>query len=104
MMKKEHSYLEVFDTVGEAINSLLQGEVEAVVYDAPNLLYYANGGGRGKVAVVGKIFEPQDYGMVLPQGGPLREKINRAILTLIESDELESIRSNWFGGSKQQVA
>jgi len=71
--------------------------VEAVVYDAPNLLYYANGEGKGKVTVVGKIFEPQNYGLALPEGSPLREKINRAILKLTESDELERIKRKWFG-------
>jgi ABC-type amino acid transport substrate-binding protein len=96
-MKKGRSYLEVYDKVEDAFNALLQGEVEAVVYDAPNLLYYAKGEGKGKVSVVGKIFEPQDYGLALPQGSPWREKINRAILKLVESGELERIKVNWFG-------
>jgi len=51
----------------------------------------------GKVMVVGKLFELQDYGLALPQGSPLREKFNRAILLLIESDKLEQIRTKWFG-------
>jgi ABC-type amino acid transport substrate-binding protein len=68
-----------------------------VVYDAPNLLYYANGEGRGKATVVGKIFKSQDYGLAMPEGSPLREKINRAILKLIESGEMERIKRKWFG-------
>ena len=71
--------------------------MDAVVYDAPNLLFYANGEGRGKVTVVGKIFEPQDYGLALPQGSPLREKLNRAILTLKENDELARSVEKWLG-------
>jgi len=51
----------------------------------------------GKVMVVGKLFERQDYGLALPQGSPLREKFNRAILLLVESDKLEQIRTKWFG-------
>jgi len=96
-MKKEHAYLDIFERVEDALDALLKSEVEAVVYDAPNLLFYANGEGKGKVTVVGKIFEPQDYGLALPQGSPLREKINRAILNLIESDELDRIKKKWFG-------
>jgi polar amino acid transport system substrate-binding protein len=96
-MKKQRSQLAIYDRVEDAFNALLQGEVEAVVYDAPNLLYYANGAGRGKLAVVGRIFEPQDYGLALRQRSPLRENINRAILALIESGELERIRAEWFG-------
>jgi ABC-type amino acid transport substrate-binding protein len=68
------------------------------IYDSPNLLFYANREGKGKVTVVGKIFEPQDYGLALPQGSPLREKINRAILKLMESDEFERKVKNWLGG------
>ena len=47
--------------------------------------------------MVGKIFEPQDYGLALPQGSPLREKINRAILTLKENDELKRTVAKWLG-------
>jgi len=96
-MKKVHAYLDLFEKVEDAVDALLKDGVEAVVYDAPNLLYYANGEGKGKVTVVGKIFEPQNYGLALPQGSPLREKINRAILKLTESDELERIKRKWFG-------
>ena len=96
-MKNEHAYLVLFEGVSDAIEALLKDEVEAVVYDAPNLLYYANGEGKGKVMVVGKIFEPQNYALAVPQGSPLRETINRAILKLIESDEMERIKRKWFG-------
>jgi ABC-type amino acid transport substrate-binding protein len=96
-MKKERSYLEVYDKVELAFQALLRGEVEAVVYDAPNLLYYAKNEGKGKVRVVGKIFDPQDYGLALAQGSSLREKVNRAILALAEAGELASIRVKWLG-------
>lgn len=96
-MKKERAHIEAYITVQDAIESLLSETVDAVVYDSPNLLFYANGEGKGKVTVVGKIFEPQDYGLALPQGSPLREKINRAILTIIETDELERTVEKWLG-------
>jgi ABC-type amino acid transport substrate-binding protein len=96
-MKKGHAYIDPYEKVEDTFADLLNGSVDAVVYDAPNLLYYANGKGSGKVMVVGKLFEPQDYGLALPQGSPLREKFNRAILLLIESDELEPINTKWFG-------
>jgi len=96
-MKKERANLVVFERVDDAFDALQKGEVAAVVYDAPNLLYYARGEGRGKVTVVGNIFQPQDYGLAVPQGSPLREKIIRAILKLIESGELERIKMKWFG-------
>lgn len=96
-MKNEHAKLNLFKRVEDAIDALLKDQVDAVVYDAPNLLYYANGEGQGQVMVVGKKFEPQNYGLALPQGNPSREQINRAILKLIESGELERIKTKWFG-------
>ena len=96
-VKNEHAYMDVFKSVDNAFDALLKGDVDAVVYDAPNLLYYANGEGKGKVTVVGKIFQPQDYGLAVAQGSPLREKINRAILKLTESGEFGRIDSKWFG-------
>lgn len=96
-MKDKHVYMDVFERVEDAIEALLKGQAEAVVYDAPNLLYFANGEAKGRVSVVGRIFEPQDYGLALPAGSPLREKINRAILNMIESGELARIKSAWFG-------
>ncbi len=43
---------------------LRAGEAEAVVFDSPNLMYYAAHEGAGKVVLVGDIFERQDYGVV----------------------------------------
>jgi ABC-type amino acid transport substrate-binding protein len=96
-MRKMHVYISAYKKVEDAVQALELDLVDAVVYDAPNLLYYAKGEGKDKFTVVGKIFEPQDYGIAVPQGSPLREKINRALLTLLESDELEGIQQKWFG-------
>ena len=96
-MEKQRSYIDAFDNFENAYAALLAESVDAVVYDAPDLLYYANGEGQGKVTVVGKIFAPQDYAMALPQGSRWREKINRAVLALLESGETKYIRLKWFG-------
>ncbi len=86
-----------FDKIEQAYEMLLAGELNAVVYDRPHLLYYAGGEGQGKVEVVGNIFAPQDYGMAMPQGSELRERINRAILSIIEKGRMDEIQFKWFG-------
>jgi ABC-type amino acid transport substrate-binding protein len=96
-METQRSDIYAFDNVENAYAALLSETVDAVVYDAPNLLHYANNEGQGKVIVVGKLFVLQDYAMALPQGSRWREKINRAVLTLLESGETRHIRSKWFG-------
>ena len=73
------------------------GEVDAVVYDAPVLQHYALKKGKGKVMVVGLIFQEQSYGIALQFKSPYREEINIALLRLIEKGIYKEIHDKWFG-------
>ncbi|MEI7425283.1 MAG: transporter substrate-binding domain-containing protein [Candidatus Staskawiczbacteria bacterium] len=83
--------------IEDAYNKLKKNEVEAVVFDAPVLTYYALNGGIGWAEVVGKLFEEQDYGIVFQEKGKLREKINRAILTVRENGFYDALYKKYFG-------
>ncbi|MCB9788561.1 MAG: transporter substrate-binding domain-containing protein [Deltaproteobacteria bacterium] len=91
---KGHEY----ETIAAAEEALEAGDVEAVVYDSPVLLYYASHDGRGSVEVVGPIFERQSYGIALPTGSPMREPVNKALLKLRESGVYGELYEKWFGG------
>ncbi len=86
-----------FDRIEEAYKWLVEGRLEAVVYDRPNLRNYARNEGKGKVVVVGRTFAPQDYCLAIPQGSPLREDLSSVLLNMMENGSLERIRSKWFG-------
>ena len=85
----------------EAYRMLLSDEIDAVVYDSPVLLNYANNEGAGKVAIVGGVFDKQYYGIAFPEGSLLREDVNRALLKLRERKHGVSIYTGiyrkWFG-------
>ena len=85
--------------IGDAFDLLERGQVKAVVYDAPALLYYANTEGFGKVIVAGEVFDPQYYGIALQEGSPYREEVNRALLKFKNNGVLDNIRRNWLGNS-----
>lgn len=91
-----------FEKIGDAFASLEKGSVEAVVYDAPVLLYHAATAGRGKVRVVGSIFKRENYGIVFQprSGGPrkldLRKKVNEALLKMREDGSYDRIYKRWF--------
>jgi polar amino acid transport system substrate-binding protein len=85
-------------TIEEAYALLDSGDVDAVVFDAPVLLYYAATEGNGKVQVVGSLFERQDYGIALPSASPLREDIDRALLAVLEEGTYDEIYQRWFAG------
>jgi len=61
------------------------------------LAYTINQSNRSPVRLIGPLFEHQSYGIALPTGSPLRERINIAILALDESGVLQEINKKWFG-------
>lgn len=89
-----------FARIGQAAEALLERRVDAVVYDAPNLLHYVRTRGQGRVNVVGRQFMRQRYAIALPDGGALREQINLALLSLNESGEMQRLNEKWFGAER----
>ncbi len=85
-----------FKQIDEAFNALNSSNVDAVVYDAPILLYYAAHDGKGKVQVVGNIFRKESYAIALPNGSPYRKIINNALLSLQENGKYQEIYDKWF--------
>ena len=83
-------------SIDDAYPVLESGRADAIVYDSPVLLYYANGAGLGQVQVVGALFEPQDYGIAFPTGSHDRELINQALLEIKEDGTYATIYSRWF--------
>jgi ABC-type proline/glycine betaine transport system substrate-binding protein len=85
------------NSIDEAIEQLVSGNADAVVYDAPVLQHYASGKGYGEVEITGSIFEQQSYGFALPKDSELRKAMNLGYLKLVESGEYQQIRKRWFG-------
>ncbi len=85
-----------FKQIDETFTALNNSAVDAVVFDAPILLYYAAHDGKGKVQVVGNIFRKESYGIALPNGSPYRKPINNALLSLQENGKYQEIYDKWF--------
>lgn len=85
-----------FQSITDAFTALESGKLDAVVFDAPVLLYHAATAGRGKVRVVGPIFKRENYGILFPRGSDLRKKINEALLTMREDGTYDTLYSKWF--------
>jgi polar amino acid transport system substrate-binding protein len=86
-----------FQKIDEAYAALERGNLDAVVFDAPVVLYYAATAGAGKVEVVGPIFKKENYGILFPPGSPLRKPINEALLKMREDGSYEKLYQKWFG-------
>ena len=82
--------------IEDAYKLLDADSVDAVVYDAPVLLYYAAHDGKGHAHVVGTIFRKENYGILMPQNSPYRKPINQALLKLRENGAYDEIYNDWF--------
>jgi polar amino acid transport system substrate-binding protein len=87
-----------FSSIEDAYKELQDRRMDAVVFDAPVLLYYASHAGQGRVELVGKEFHQEDYGIVFPSGSLLRKPVNEALLSLREDGTYARIYDKWFGG------
>ena len=86
-----------FDGPVDMLEAFEAGEIDAVVFDAPILAYYASHEGRGKARTVGQVFLPENYGIALPSGSALSEDINQSLLKLRENGTYDTIYVKWFG-------
>lgn len=96
LQARDHGFVPVAGQE-DAFRALMEGRVQAIVYEAPTLQYWASRLGGGQVRVTGPIFHPERYGIVLPIGSPLRKPVNTALLELMENGTYEEIRLRWFG-------
>jgi polar amino acid transport system substrate-binding protein len=83
-------------TLPQVYELLLEKKVDAVVFDAPVLLYHAANEGRGQVEVVGSMFRRENYGILFPQNSTLRKPVNEALLKLRENGTYDILYRKWF--------
>jgi polar amino acid transport system substrate-binding protein len=85
------------DSVEQALQALAAGEAEAVVYDLPILRYWIREHYAAELQVLPNRFLRQDYAIALPPGSPLRERLNREILRIIQSPEWSHMVGGYLG-------
>jgi polar amino acid transport system substrate-binding protein len=78
-----------------AAESMLAGKADAVVYDAPVILYYTKNHTTTRIA--GSTFRSENYGILFPLNSPLRRPVNEALLRLVENGVYDSLYKKWFG-------
>lgn len=87
---------------GDMYMALLGGSVDAVFYDAPNVGYFSQTRGDGRVKVVGPLYEGQQYGIVFVKGSELVEPVNEALAAMREDGTYDEIHGKWFGSSSTE--
>jgi polar amino acid transport system substrate-binding protein len=88
---------EVFNSSGDVVTALKNGQVEAVVVDLPTALYLTAAQVEN-ATIVGQFgkAEGEEWGALLAKESPLTECVSGAIEALEESGELEKITQRWM--------
>ncbi|HVX33474.1 MAG TPA: ABC transporter substrate-binding protein [Solirubrobacterales bacterium] len=88
---------EVFNSSGDVVTALKNGQVEAVVVDLPTALYLTAAQVEN-ATIVGQFGKPEgeEWGALLAKGSPITGCVSWAIEELEASGELEKITQRWM--------
>ena len=92
-----------FNDSALALKELSNGNVDAVVNDAPVTLYAIKVGNLNNLEVVGELLTEEYYGIALPKNSPNLEKINDALDSLLQSGEYRQLYQKWFAGEPPKL-
>lgn len=76
---------------------LLSSGADAVLFDMPVVKEFAATAGKGKVKVVGELYQGQSYGIAFPKGSPLPPKVNEALDAIHKDGVYDNLYRKWFG-------
>ncbi|MFD2550728.1 transporter substrate-binding domain-containing protein [Bizionia sediminis] len=88
---KENVQVVGVDNLSEAIQKLLNKDVQAVVYDRPLLLYYIKNNRHDNLYISKAEYYKQGYGFAFPLQSSLVLDVNRELLKLAENQEITEI-------------
>ncbi|MCH9807737.1 MAG: transporter substrate-binding domain-containing protein [Alphaproteobacteria bacterium] len=86
-----------FSSLEAGLDALANNSIDAFVHDEPILRFTVLRDYTARFNILSQLFEPQDYGIVLPPGSELREPLNQALLDVKSSPRWQTIRSHYFG-------
>lgn len=87
-----------YDRIPEAFMALRNGNVDAVVNDAPVAYYFIEQDTRDDFKVVGDLLSSEYYGIAMAKdNAELYDAVNGALKALKENGKLQEIHDEWFG-------
>ncbi|CAF1490209.1 unnamed protein product [Adineta steineri] len=99
--KRVYSYMKQFlkKNISEGIKAVKAGELHAFIYDAVVLDYLSGQDDGCKLRVVGNWYAMSGYGIGFPKQSKFKDMINREIIDMHYSGEIERLRRFWFTGA-----
>lgn len=105
LVLRKHPDVQVrqYPTIDLALQDLLNGNIDAVVGDAPTIRYFTTHGFKG-LSTVGDLLTEEHYGIVMrPEDTALREAVNGALARLRASGRFATLEEKYFGTAAQRA-
>jgi arginine/lysine/histidine/glutamine transport system substrate-binding and permease protein len=95
--KVEGAKISTFDSAPLALQELVNGNVDAVINDAPVTLYAIKSGNIPGIKVAtDQLLTEEYYGIAMPKDSPNVEKVNGGLETIIDNGKYAEIYKKWF--------
>ena len=85
-----------FDSAPLALQELQNGNVDAVINDAPVTLYAINTGNLQGIKVIEQLLTEEFYGIATAKNSPYLSLINQGLTKVLQNGNYEQIYQKWF--------
>jgi arginine/lysine/histidine/glutamine transport system substrate-binding/permease protein len=92
-----------FDSAPLALQELANGNVDAVINDAPVTLAAIASGNIKGLKVVGQLLTEEFYGIALPKNSPNLTLINQGLSKILEDGTYAQLYQKWFGTAPPEL-
>ena len=86
-----------YASVRDGLDAVKTGQIDAFVHDHPILAWLAKKEFGSSIEVLETVFDKQNYAIALPNGSPLRAKINLVLVPATRSVWWEELNEKYFG-------
>ena len=99
-LKEYNIRIKPTETLAEAIKMLNAEQVDAIVYDRPQLMHYINTHKDDDLELATAEYYQQGYGFAFPKESNLVFQVNRTLLELSEDQQISEIIEEYLGKPK----
>ncbi|XP_067004151.1 glutamate receptor ionotropic, NMDA 2B [Anabrus simplex] len=99
--KEMHAYMKTYNrsTVAEGVESVLNGELDAFIYDGTVLDYLVAQDEDCRLLTVGSWYAMTGYGIAFSRNSKYVQMFNKRLLDFRENGDLERLRRYWMTGT-----
>jgi len=92
-----------FDSTPLALQELSNGNVDAVIDDAPVILYAINTANLKSIKIVKQLLTEEYYGIATTKNSPYLTSINRGLTKIIQNGNYQQIYQKWFKSTAPEL-